>query len=83
MTNNKSSIREGIQTTIENDGGEVKGTSHLANRLHTWEKWIRKYARELAAAGLITIIPSRGGRGKRTIYKRNPNSPGLPRRKTR
>jgi predicted transcriptional regulator len=80
MTNNQSSIREGIQTVLEENNGEVQGTAHLADQLKTDEHWLRKCARVLAHAGLITIIPSRGGRGKRTIYKRNPNSTGLPRK---
>jgi hypothetical protein len=82
MPNNNSTIREGIQAIIEENGGEVKGTTNLASQLNTDEYWVRKCARVLAGAGLIKIISSRGGRGKRTIYKRNRNSPGQPRKKT-
>jgi predicted transcriptional regulator len=81
MTNNQSSVRDGIETALDENGGEVQGTARLANHLNTDEHWLRKCARVLERAGLITITPSRGGRGNRTIYKRNRNSPGQPRRK--
>lgn len=83
MVNNKSTIRDGIESALDEGDGEVQGTSHLAQHLNTDEHWIRKCARALERAGLIKIIPSRGGRGRMTIYKRNPNSPGQPRKKTR
>lgn len=81
MTNNKSRIRDAIPTILDEHGGEVQGTARLAQNLNVDEFWLRKCARVLVRAGLITIIPSRGGRGKLTIYKRNRNSPGQPRKK--
>jgi hypothetical protein len=42
-----------------------------------------KQMRALEAEGLVTIIRSHGGRGLRTVYKRNRNSPGTPRRRRR
>lgn len=79
MTNNQSSVRDGIQTALDEHDGEFAGTARLAQHLNTKEHWLRKCARVLARAGLITIITSRGGRGNRAIYKRNQNSPGQPR----
>lgn len=82
MTNNKTGLRDAILIVLDDDGGETHGTDSLASRLNAGKPWLIKSVRVLEKDGELTIIPSRGGRGHRTIYKRNPNSPGQPRRKT-
>ena len=63
---------------------EIKGTETLAHLLNTEKKYILKYARIIEAQGMIQIIPSTPpcGRGHRTVYKRNRNQPGQPRRRS-
>jgi hypothetical protein len=61
----------------------IEGTETLATELNLLNNkgYVIRSARILQDAGEITIIPSRGGRGLKTVYKRNRNQPGLPRRK--
>lgn len=61
---------------------EIHGTEYLAYEVIgvSSKTWVRCQVRKLEAAGILTIIRSRGGWGRRTIYRRNRNSPGYPRR---
>ncbi len=79
MTDN---IQEGILVFIENNNDEVQGTQQLTLALSTLncKSYILRSARMLQVDGRITIIPSHGGRGKKTIYKRNRNQPGIARK---
>jgi len=77
-----STIQDAIIIMLEEMGGEFKGTEELALALNAPKNWTIKCVRVLKTNGEIKIIPARGGRGHRTVYKRNRNQPGLP-RKTR
>lgn len=68
---------------LRENGGVLRGTEEITLELSTINSktWIRRLARHLEQQGKITIIPSRGGRGRKTVYKINRNSPGAPRRK--
>jgi hypothetical protein len=57
-------------TIIVCDGIYKKNKTRVLCRVH-----------ELEAEGKIVIMSARGGRGMKTIYKRNPNQPGLPRKR--
>jgi hypothetical protein len=81
MTNNQSTIRDAILVVIDENDGEIKGTEKLALLLNAGKTWMIKCARVIERTGHITIIPSRGGRGNRTVYKRNRNSPGMARKR--
>lgn len=61
---------------------EIRGTEHMAYDVLgcSNKPWIRILLRQLQADGLVNILRSRGGRGHKTIYKRNRNSPGSPRK---
>lgn len=62
----------------------IDGTEKITIEISTsnCKTFVLKQLRALERSGHITIIPSRGGRGKRTVYKRNRNSTGQ-RRKVR
>jgi hypothetical protein len=75
-----SAIREEIIATIDEGGGKAEGTEALALKVNAPKPWVVKLARGLQALGVIRIIQSRGGRGNKTVYKRNRNSPGQPRK---
>ena len=53
-------------------GGEVQGTENLALELSTLncKSYVIRAARFAEQIGEITIIPSAGGRGRKSIYKR-------------
>jgi hypothetical protein len=82
MSNNQSTVRDAILIMLDEHDGEIHGTELLARHLNADKPWIIKCVRVIESDGQIEIIPSRGGRGHRTIYRRNPNSPGLPRKRT-
>lgn len=79
-----STIKQGILIEIENNGGEVHGTEDLLFKVTTvnCKSFMLDLARRLEEEGEITITRSKGGRGRKSIFKRNRNQPGLP-RKTR
>jgi GTP-sensing pleiotropic transcriptional regulator CodY len=62
--------------------GEIMGTEHIIINVtgSSNRSFVVRKLRELESAGMITVTRSRGGRGKRSIYRRNRNSPGYPRR---
>lgn len=67
--------------SLEEHGGEISGTESLANLIGAIRKsWLIQQARIIARDGKIEIIPSRGGRGRKTIYRVNRNSPGYRRK---
>jgi len=72
-----------ILVVIDEHGGEVEGTETLALAANVRRKsYLLKCVRALRHNSLITIIPSSGGRGRKTIYRRrNRNQPGQPRRR--
>jgi Mn-dependent DtxR family transcriptional regulator len=75
-----SGVQEDIMEVLNKDG-IAAGTEQLALTINVRRKsWLREILRRLASVGSITIIPSRGGRGNKTVYKRNRNSPGQPRK---
>jgi hypothetical protein len=76
-----STIQDSIIVVLEQNDGELKGTEELALTLNAPKNWTIKCVRILEASGQIQIIPGRGGRGHRTVYKRNRNQPGIPMRK--
>jgi DNA-binding IscR family transcriptional regulator len=69
-----------IIIVIDRNGGEVQGSEELALELNTSKYYVRAIAQRLARLGEITICRSCGGRGNKTVYKRNRNQPGLARR---
>lgn len=81
---NHTAIRRAIVVIID-EQDTVEGTCALAEKLNmlNTKSYLVRSARILADQGEITIIPSRGGRGIKTVYKRNRNQPGQPRRRTR
>lgn len=60
--------------------GELHGTEEIALTIKAPKWWLIKIARRLMTSGEIEIIPSNGGRGHKTTYRRNRNSPGQPRK---
>jgi hypothetical protein len=80
MTHNQSGIREAILIILDENDGEIQGTEKLAQQLNAGKPWLIKCVRVIERLGHITIIPSRGGRGNTTVYKRNRNSPGMARK---
>jgi hypothetical protein len=61
--------------------GELRGTEQIALDINVSRKsWMIEILRRLASRNEVIIIPSIGGRGKKTIYIRNRNSPGQPRK---
>jgi hypothetical protein len=81
MTNNKSVVRDAILIMLDQNNGEIEGTEQLARQLNADKPWLIKSVRVLERDGQLTIVPSRGGRGNRTVYKRNRNSTGQPRKR--
>jgi hypothetical protein len=76
-------IKDAVQAEMDAQGGTLEGTEKIALSINVRRKsFLIKILRRLASVGSITIIPSRGGRGNKTVYKRNRNSPGQ-RRKVR
>lgn len=75
-----STIQDAIIIVLEQNGGELKGTEELSLMLHVQKRWTIKCVRVLESNGQIQILQSRGGRGKRTVYKRNRNQPGMARK---
>lgn len=60
---------------------ELQGTEQIALSVNArYKNWMVTILRRLEARGEITIITSSGGRGNKTIYRRNRNSPGQPRK---
>lgn len=80
MTSTLSTVRKAIMLVLD-ENGEIAGTETLTLAINTRKYWTIINARRLEAEGEITIIPSNGGRGKKTIYKRNRNSPGQRRKR--
>lgn len=80
MTNTQSTIRDAILIMLD-QAEEIHGTDALARTLNTDKPWLIRSVRVMERRGQLTIIPSRGGRGNRTVYKRNRNSSGQPRKK--
>ena len=76
-------ILDKIIQEIRANGGIILGTECLTLKCTTIGSkiWVKQQARILAERGEIVIIPSRGGRGRKTAYKLNRNSPGQARRK--
>lgn len=77
-------VKESILCLL-NTKRTIRGTEQITIALFDGvyaKPLVIKRLRELQAEGKITIIPSPGGRGRKTIYKRNRNSPGM-RRKVR
>jgi hypothetical protein len=76
-------LSEAFIARLRANGGVLHGTEKITLELSTinTKAWILCLARDLEKRGTITIIPSRGGRGRKTVYKINRNSPGAPRRK--
>lgn len=74
-------VRRAIVLILD-DNETIEGTETLATELNmiNSKSYVVRSARILQTEGEITIIPSRGGRGLKTIYKRNRNQPGQPRR---
>lgn len=62
---------------------DVEGTETLASELGMLnaKTWVIKQARLLQSKKLIDIIASRGGRGNKTVYKKNRNSAGSARKR--
>lgn len=82
MDNSLPSVPKTILLILD-EKGEVAGTEQLATMLNMVNNkgWIIHSARLLEKKDLIHIITSRGGRSNKTIYKRNRNSPGAPRKR--
>jgi len=76
----QSQLMPMIIIVIDRNGGEVQGSEELALELNTAKHYVLTCARRLARLGEITIRRSCGGRGNKTVYKRNRNQPGLARR---
>ena len=76
-----SGIQQDVVKAIDENGGEIHGTETIAITVNARDKgWLVSILRRLASGGSITITPSRGGRGNKTVYKRNRNSPGTARK---
>jgi len=76
-----SKIIPAILQCLEEHDGEMQGTEQLSLATYTARKSHLVYlVRRLCSNGDITIVKSNGGRGCKTIYKRNPNQTGLPRK---
>lgn len=76
-------ILDRILAAMDERGGVIIGTENFASligRVNS-KPWLIRNARLLEQDGTIVIIPSRGGRGNKTIYRKNRNSPGSPRHK--
>ncbi len=80
MTNN-SQVTQTIIAVIETNGDTIQGTEQLALQVGAAKHYVIKCARIIEHDNLITITPSNGGRGRKTVYKRNRNQPGLARKR--
>lgn len=76
----KSQVIASIKAAIEAHGGTVQGTETLSLIVGTRKWYLIECTRAMQRENIITIIPSIGGRGRKTIYKRNRNQPGQPRK---
>ena len=64
-----NSLSLGILTALR-DRGEIQGTEELARILNTSHKeYALREARVLASIGLIELIQSSGGRGRKNIFR--------------
>jgi len=74
-------IEKLVEEELEANGGELQGTEQIALTINARDKgWLVSILRRLEERGVLKIIRSTGGRGNKTIYKRNRNSPGQPRK---
>jgi DNA-binding IscR family transcriptional regulator len=69
-----------ILLLIEEQGGEIQGSEKLSTALEANKTFILRLTEQLRDSGEITICKSCGGRGKKTVYKRNRNQAGLARK---
>jgi len=61
---------------------EIHGTEHLSYEIcHNSKPWVLAKVRQLRDQGHCQIIHG-NGRGHKTLYRRNRNSPGAPRKVT-
>lgn len=78
-----SKIKSAILIVLD-EHGQVEGTEHfvldLLGQTCGDKYYISGLLKNLAANGEIVINKSSGGRGRKTIYKRNRNQAGMPRR---
>ena len=80
MGNSAMTLKHVIIAALE-ENDQIEGTEYFANQIGARDKtWLIRLARLIANEGKITIIPSRGGRGNKTIYRVNRNSPGYRRK---
>jgi hypothetical protein len=79
---NNQTTTNRIMIVIEENNGEIQGTEQLALALASLncKSFVVRSAQRLQEAGEITICKSCGGRGRKTIYKRNRNQPGIARK---
>lgn len=75
-------VRDRIYTMLEIHGDELRGTGSLADELKLKKNktYVIDVLKKMEEQGLITIIRSCGGRGHKTVYKRNRNQAGLARK---
>jgi len=74
-----TSTIESMLAQVLAERGEIVGTEIFALEINARNKaWLRRVVRRL---GWVIIIPSNGGRGNKTIYRRNRNQPGQRRRR--
>lgn len=64
-----SQIMQAIILVIDHEGGELKGTEQLALTINAKKTHVIKWVRALQHDGKLRIVPSRGGRGHRTVYR--------------
>lgn len=76
----QSKLMPMIIIILDQNGGIICGSEHLALELNAPKYHVNALARRLARMGEIVICESKGGRGNKTIFKRNRNQPGLARR---
>jgi hypothetical protein len=83
MSQQTTKLSDAFLACLRANGGVFHGTEKFILEISTINSKTRilRIARDLEERGTIAIIPSRGGRGRKTIYKINRNSPGAPRRK--
>lgn len=85
QTDSQTTTTNRIIIVLDENNGEVQGTEDLALALSllNCKSFVVRSAKRLQATGQITICKSCGGRGKKTIYKRNRNQPGNARKVAR
>lgn len=75
-----STIKDAVMRLLE-QCDELSGTEQLMIEVNASRKsFLIKSVRSLEGDQQITIIRSQGGRGNKTVYKRNLNQQGLPRK---